>query len=332
MMIVFFVGMWFLRKYPVKKPSWKMCKNYFSFALPIALISVIGIISLNIDKIMIGYFWTSTEVGYYFTVQRVMEIITILSGSVAALLFPTISQLHSFKNFDKIKQTTRLAERYTSMVMIPPIVVIIVFTYPVINIMLDSSFLPAASVLVTLTIYAFIFGLNMPYNTLITGINRPGVGAKIGFAVCATNIPLNYLFIPETGLLSSFGINGPTGAAVATVISVSVGFFGIRMAARKFTGIKLMQSHTPRHVIAGLVMGLVLYFLAFHTSFFPAIHWYHLFMFAGLGLVVYLGVLFVLKELKKQDLLFFLDLLHPKKMLKYVKSELKEKEPRDKKK
>ena len=325
MMIVFFVGMWFLRKYPVKKPSWKMCKNYFSFALPIAIISVIGIISLNIDKIMIGYFWTSTEVGYYFTVQRVMAFITVLSASVATLLFPTISQFHSSKNFEKINQTTRLAERYISMVMVPPIVVIIVFVYPLINIMLGSSFLPAASVLVTLTIYAFIFGLNMPYGTLITGINRPGVAAKIGFAVCATNIPLNYLFIPKAGLLSSFGINGPTGAAVATIVSVSVGFFGFRIASKKVTGIKLMQSHTPRHIIAGLVMGLVLYFLAFYTSFFPVIRWYHLFMFAGLGLAVYLGVLFVLKEFNKQDLIFFLDIMHPKKMIKYISSEFKNK-------
>lgn len=208
------------------------------------------------------------------------------------------------------------------MVMIPPIVVIIVFVYPVINIMLDSSFLPAASVLITLTIYAFISGLNMPYGSLITGVNRPGIGAKVGFVVCATNIPLNYLFIPENGLLSSFGINGPTGAAIATVLSISVGFFGLRIAAKKVTGIKTMQSHTLRHIIAGLVMAGSLYSFNF---FIPLVRWYHLIGFAGLGLTVYLGVLFILKEFKKQDLMFFLDIVHPKKMIKYISSEFKNK-------
>ncbi|GAG43510.1 unnamed protein product, partial [marine sediment metagenome] len=38
-----------------------------------------------------------------------------------------------------------------------------------------------------------------------------------------------------------------------------------------------------------------------------------------------LGVLFVLKEFKKQDLNFFLEILRPKDMLKYISSELKEK-------
>ncbi|RLI59380.1 MAG: flippase, partial [Candidatus Asgardarchaeum californiense] len=273
-MTTFFVGIWFLRKYPIKKPSFEMGKSYFSFALPIMLMSVISVISVNIDKIMIGYFWTSVEVGYYFTVQQVLEIIIILSTAVSIVLFPTLSEYHSTKNFEKIKQTTHLAERYISMVLIPPIVVIIVFVNPVINIMLSSAFLPAASVLITLTIFAFISGIRMPYFSLISGINRPGVAAKIGFTICVTNITLNYLFIPKWGLLSSFGINGPTGAAVATVLSSLVGFFGLRLAAKKLTGIKLLQSHTPRHIIAGAIMGLCLYFVGYQISLFPVIHWY----------------------------------------------------------
>jgi len=323
--VSFFVGIWFLRKYPIKKPSWELFKSYFSFALPIMLISIIGIISVNIDKIMIGYFWTSTEVGYYFTVQQILQLIMILYIAVSTVLFPTLSKLHSNKNFEKIKQTTHLAERYISMIMIPPIILIIVLVKPVINIMLSSAFLPAASTLIVLSGYIFIYSLNVPYSSLIQGVNRPGTGAKIGVAICITNISLNYLFIPRWGLLSPIGISGPTGAAIATVISCLVGFFGLRIAAKKLTGIKLLQSHTPRHIIAGLIMGCVLYFLAFCSPYFPAIHLYHFFMFAGLGLGIYLGILFVLKEFKKQDLDFFLNILHPKEMVKYVSSELKEK-------
>jgi len=324
MMAAFFVGMWFLRKYPWKKPNWELFKSYFSFALPIMLISFIGVISLNVDKIMIGYFWTSTEVGYYFTVQQVLQVIMILYLAVGTVLFPTFSEYHSNKDFEKIKQTARLAERYISMVMIPPIVILIVFVTPVIEIMLTAAFLPAASVLITLTIYTYIFSLNRSYSSLIIGMNRPDIGAKIGICMFATNISLNYLFIPKWGLLSSFGINGPTGAAIATVISCLVGFFGLRIAAKKMIGIKLLQSHSPRHIIAGLVMGCILYFLAFRTPFFPAISWYILLIFALLGLAIYLGILFVLKEFKKQDLDFFLNILHPKEMAKYVSSELKD--------
>jgi len=264
-MTTFFAGMWLLRKYPIKRPSLDMSKSYFSFALPIMAISIISIISVNIDKVMIGYFWTSKEVGYYFTVQQILQIFLIISSAIQMVLFPAISEYHSTKNFGEIEEKVHMAERYISMVIIPLIVVVAVFVKPVISIMLSGAFLPAASVLIALTIFAFIAALNMPYFSLISGINRPDIGAKIGVVICVINITLNYLFIPKNGLLSSIGVNGPTGAAVATILSNLVGFFGLRLAAKGLTGIKLMQTNTPRHIIAGLIMAGILYYVNFLT-------------------------------------------------------------------
>ena len=53
---VFFAGMWLLRKYPIKRPSLELCKSYCVFALPMLFLAVTTNISVNIDKIMIGYF------------------------------------------------------------------------------------------------------------------------------------------------------------------------------------------------------------------------------------------------------------------------------------
>jgi len=321
MAVVFFVGMWFLRKYPIKKPSLVFFKSYFSFALPIMLITIIELISTNIDKVMIGYYWTSIEVGYYFSVQQILQFIFILSGAVGIVLFPTISKYHSLQNMSMVRKTTRLAERYISMVVVPVVVFIIVFAKPIINVMLSSAFSPATPVLISLTIYAFVLGLNMPFISLVSGINRPGIAAKIGFAICGTNIFLNYLFVPKDGLLSAFNINGPTGAATATLISALVGFFGLRFAAKRLIGMKFIQTHTPRHVIAGLIAAVVL--LLFNSIFLVS-RWYHLMVFAGACLLIYLGILYILKEFNKRDLKFFLDILQPKKMLKYISSELKD--------
>ena len=266
------VGLLFLRKYPISRPSLELGKSYFAFALPLVLLSIIGVLSVNVDKIMIGYFWTSTEVGYYFTVQQILNILLILSTAISTILFPTLSEYHATKSYDKIKQTTQLAERYISMVMIPPIVVIIVFVIPVINIMLSSAFLAAAPVLIALTIYTFILATRSPYLSLVSGINRPGLAAKVGAFIFVSNIVLNYLFIPRDGLLSTFNINGPLGAAFATIISSFIGFMGLRIISKKLTGIGLFQTHTPRHIIAGIIMGGVLFYIG---SFFSPIQWYH---------------------------------------------------------
>ena len=62
-MATFFVGLWFMRGYPIKKPNLSLAKNYLSFALPLAISSVISTVAFNIDRIMIGYYWTSANVG-----------------------------------------------------------------------------------------------------------------------------------------------------------------------------------------------------------------------------------------------------------------------------
>jgi len=280
---------------------------------------------------MLGYFWTATEVGYYFSLQQILQIILIISVAFTTVLFPVFSGFHTNKDFKKINDTTRVVERYISMVIIPPVVVIILFVNSVISIMLNSAFLPGAWTLVVLTIYAVLVSFVTPYYSLLAGMNKPGIYAKIGLGMSLINIALNFLLIPQWGLLTPLGINGPTGAAVSLVLSNFVGFVWIRLSAKKLTGIKLFQTHTPRHIIAGAVMGIILYFTAFRTGFFPVIRWYHLLLFAGLGLAIYLMILYVLREFTKKDFHFFLELLDPKKMFHYIRSEVKEEGFSDKK-
>jgi O-antigen/teichoic acid export membrane protein len=324
-LVSFLIALWFFRKYPIKRPSWRLFKSYFSFAMPMMIFDIVGKISVNIDKLLIGFFWSTVEVGYYYSMLGVAGIVMIFSRSIGTVLFPTISHHHSNNNYSKIKQLTCLAERYISMITIPLIIGIMVLANPIIRIVLTDSFLPAAPVLFILAIYILLICLDSPYYTLITGMDKPSIVAKIGVFTCVINIVLCYLFIPKNGLLSTFGINGPEGAAVAVTLTLLFEYFLLRIVAKKLTGIKILQSYTIRQIIAGLVMGIILYLLAFHTSFFPIIHWYHLAMFIVLGLLAYFAVLLLLKEFNKNDLYFFLDLLHPKKMLKYISSELKEK-------
>jgi len=322
------VGLWLLRSYPIKKPSWKLGGEYVSFALPIMLISIIGVISINIDKIMIGYFWTSTEVGYYFSVQQIIQMIMIFHIAVGTVLFPTFSEFHAKRDFKKIKEAVYTSERYTSMVMVPPVIFIIIFTYPIVGTLLSSAFYPAASTLIVLALYVFILSLIRPLSALISGINKPTIGAKIGVVMCSINIVLNYLFIPKNGFLYYFGVCGPVGAAFATLFSGLFGFILFRYTIRKLVGVKIIYTHILRHIIAGLVMALALYPLSISM---PTIQWYYLIVFAFMGLGIYLGVLYIIKEFNKKDFNFFLDLLRPKEMVRYMASELRGEDNREEK-
>lgn len=319
---VLILGLIFLKGYPISKPSKDYFKSYFAFALPTMLVSTIAVISTNIDRVMIGYFWTAEDVGFYFSAQRIAFFVLTISGSVGALLFPTISSYHAENRFKDIRKTVNLALRYISMTACPAVVFIIVFRKPIIDIVLSSSFYPAAPVLIFLLIYVLIVSLIAPLTYIVTGMNRPGLAAKAGFIVCAINIVLNTLFIPKNGVLSVFGINGPTGAAIATVISGFIGLVIFMFLSKRLVGIKISKKPLL-HISAAGIMGCLLYYV---SAFVPFVRWYHLIFFVLVSLAVYLGILYLLKEFTKEDLNFFLDTVNPKEMAKYVKSELKRKD------
>ena len=319
--MTFIVGMWFLRKYPIKKPSWDYAKSYFSFALPMTIIALIVIISINIDKLMIGYFITSSaEVGYYHAVQQISEVIVILSLSLDVVLFPALSEYHSSSDYQKLIRKTYLAERYISMTTIPLIVMIIVFVNPLIYMMLSGSFIPAASVLITFSIYAYILGLMKPYSSLVGGMNKPVTAAKIGILVCSVNIILNTIFIPRWGTLTAYGLEGATGAAIATAIAMFIGLISFRIAAKRLTGTKLIQKHIPLQLFAGVIMAGSVY--AIHQLFIPYVRWYHLPVLGATGLGIYVLILYLIKEFQKEDYDFFINMIHPKEMVKYIKAEM----------
>lgn len=319
---VLVVGLIFFRGYPISRPSWEYFKSYFVFALPTILVSVIAVISTNIDKVMIGYFSNATEVGYYFMAQRISFLIFVIAPAVGALLFPTISTYHAKNMFEDIKKTVDLSVRYISMTICPAIVFIIVFRKPIIDIALSSAFYPAAPVLVVLSIYVFIVSLSSPYSYVVVGMNKPGLAAKTSFIACVSNIIMNALFIPQNGVLSIFGISGPTGAAIATMISGIINLAIFMFLAKQLVGIKISKKPLL-HIFAGGGMGCMLYYVSIFT---PLVRWYHLIIFGIVGLCVYTGILYLLKEFTKNDLSFLSDTLSPKKMAKYVKSELKGKD------
>ena len=318
------IAMWLLRKYPFRRPSWVLFKSYFSFALPLMFLPFIGAITGSIDKLLLGYYWSSVEIGYFFAMGMIVNFASVFPSALSNVLFPTISEFHSNKNFVKIKQSIQLAERYISMITVFLIIGVVVLAIPVIKIFMSDEFLIASPILFLLAISSFIWCINGPYQSLVKGMDKPRILLKITIVTALISVALNFLIIPKDGLLSPFGIQGPTGAAVTGVLTALIWFFGLRIAAKKYAGLTILQSHTPRHIIASLGMGVVLYLLGFRTPFFSVIHWYHLIVLFGIGLIIYLGILFLLKEFDKQDFDFFVNILRPKKMLKYVKSELKD--------
>ena len=307
--------LWKAHGYTISRPSKEYVRSYTRFAIPIFLPSVLAAISLNIDKVTVGYFWGIDEVGIYFGAQRIAVMTLMIPTAVSSLLFPTISSLHSARNWKGIKKLHRSGLRYLSMVLVPLIVVGIIFAPTLVGIILGGQFTRSVFVLQVLLVYSLLFGLQNPFVNLINGMDRPKLAAKVATGVCVTNIALNLVLVPLEGPMG-----GAAGAAIATAISAVFGLFFNLRYARKMARVRLPRP-VLKHLLAGIGTGAALFVLSFSLPGFYS-PWLFIPLAAGAG-GIYLGMLATMKEFKRKDFSFFLGLLNPATMKTYVAGELK---------
>jgi len=318
--IHFLSSLYFFWGYPLKKPNRSYFNDYSKFAYPLIIVVACSIIMTNIDKVLIQLFWSASDVGYYFAAFRLSRFINMFTIAIGMLLFPTYSKLHSKNDINGIRKLTFRSERYLSMIVFPMVFGIVILAEPATFILL-SGWMPTVPLLQMLPFFTIFAALERPYQSQLMGMNRPKLARNRVVIMVILNILFNIILIPKDIKilgLELFGL-GAKGAAIATVIAYSVGLIYSRFVALRLTGIK----GNPRillHLFAALLMAIMLYWL---NNVVLISRWYHLLGFALLGLGVYLLILYFLKEFSKEDFYFFFDTLNIKKMIRYIKNEIK---------
>lgn len=297
-----------------------LLRSYLIFAVPIAMISIMSALSYNMDKIIIGYFWTNVDVGYYTAAQRLAELLSIIGMAVSSLTFPAFSMLHSNGQMDAVREKTRQAERYIAMIALPIILVIILFPSEVATILLSGTGVENVGEPLRFLAWATLFNLlNVIYASQVNAVNRPDITAKLTFLSVIINILFLLILVPASVMDVELAGLAETGAAIAKLIAVLVLFLSTRYIVYRLTG----TATNPRLLLqipAAAIAGAALFSL---SGVWEMSRWWDL---VGYGLVsfgVFAAVLAILKELRKSDIEFLMDVLNPVKMLKYIISEFR---------
>jgi len=317
----FGVAYYFFRTYTVKKPTLDYLKNYSKFAFPMAIASAAYIVILNVDKVFIQLFWGAQQVGEYFAVFNLSRFILNFSSALVVLLLPTISELHAKNNMDDIRKLTLTSERYLSMITFPIVILLVVLAQPVIHILLSDKYLPALIILQILPFFVLFEVLSQPYQSQLQGMNMPHIVRNRILLMMIVSIFLNLILVPTD--IKSLGLKfaglGATGSALAMVTAYFVGFITTRVYAFRVANMK-GNYRIILHIVSAALMGIIIYYL---TNIFYIGRWYELIGISLFGLLLYFGILFIFRELKKEDIFLFIDTLNIKKMISYVIKELK---------
>ncbi len=281
---------------PIKKPKKSLVKEYILFSIPLALQGIVATIQAYTDRTMLQFFWNSTEVGGYFTVQKLALFITYLGSSVTFFLYPAQSTYYERRDIEFFNITQK-SERYLSLISVPFVFFTISMAPEILNIF-RSSIIPYSTPLIILMIYAYLNVINKPYGTQLTSANRPYDVMRMGIIQASANVVLNAIFIPKSILgIPLLGLKS-TGAALATLLSFLIGFAYLRYRAWKILGTKYEKS-ILYHLLAGFFVLMFIFLLKYLIGAMYA--WYEI---AGMFLIfigTYVFLLYLIGELSKED-------------------------------
>jgi O-antigen/teichoic acid export membrane protein len=240
--------------------NYPLLKKILKFSIPLGLATIVGTISIELDKLMIGFFYDTETMAIYANASREIPV-TIISSSITAVLMPhLVRMLHENKKDDAVllwKDATSLS--YTFICFFAS--ALFVFAPEVITLLYSVKYLPGVPVF---RIYNIVLLLRCTYFGMI--LNSLGKTKFIFYSSVASlvlNLALNYVFYLMFGLI---------GPAIATLVSIfAVNFFqliatsrNLKIIFRKIFPWKILFKIT----IINALLGICVYFikLNFHIE------------------------------------------------------------------
>lgn len=182
-----------------------MLAKSYHFILSGLMVAVYG----QIDKIMIGKFLTTTDVGLYSTAINICNMWTFILSAIIDSARPVITEMKATDNKTYIKRITQL---YSGVIWVSVFVAafVTIFSRQIIHILYGEKYIEASSALIIAIWYCAFAYLGVARSVWIVCENKSRYEKKFAVWGAVINVVLNFFLIPLLGI---------NGAAVATLVT-----------------------------------------------------------------------------------------------------------------
>lgn len=273
-------------------------KAQLNYTIPLGLSLLVGMLSVQLDKLMISGFFLPEEFAVFSLGAMELPLIGILINSVNSILLPNIANLSPSEQSEIYSASVRK----NAILIFPLMVVFFLFAGEFYHFIYGERYIAAAQYF---KIYLLILPLRVAtYGIIFQATGKTRLVMMDAVIMLLLNAVLNYLLIRQMGM---------QGAAWATV-AVSWLILIVYLLQIKYAlGFKLLRlfplGRLLRNLLAALLpIPLVLWFAAY-------IEQYILRMFAGGAFYVFLyfALAWLLRVILPLDLEFALSLLPKRK-------------------
>lgn len=194
-------------------PASPLTEELFFFSLPLFFSGVSYLILNNTDTLMLGYFSTSEEVGFYNASFLLMAFLPIFLNSFAIIFMPVLSGLLARKEGEEAKRLYRVITKWILVLTLPLIATFFFFPAKVLTLLFPAPYGQAGRALAIFAAAEFFHTTLGPNEQALIAYGATKIHMASYASAAALNIVLNLVLIPRMGI---------TGAAAATGISLVV--------------------------------------------------------------------------------------------------------------
>lgn len=184
------------------------------FSLPVLFIGFSTILLGQTDRIMLGYFMASEDLGIYSAAATVSQQAGVIMYSFSYIFCPIISDLYNRKEFKSLEKLFKTVTRWIVSLNLVILLLLILFSRQIMG-MFGTGYVSGWPVLVTLSsvhlIGYSIGGALVGYVLQMSG--KQDIELINAVVMLAVNVAMNLWLIPRYGML---------GAAMATGVSFAV--------------------------------------------------------------------------------------------------------------
>lgn len=210
----------------------KQIKKYLSSSIIIWSIAIFAQVYNGLDIVLLGFFRSPQEVGFFTIARRAIGGATLLMICLANALLPRLSAAFIAKDTKQFTDATHKFLKIAAFLAVFVLFPLILFSDNVISFALGNEYLSAAAPFKIMAI-AFIFvAFNLPFSTGLVAAGFEKAVLKQVFASAIISVLFNLLLMPRYGMI---------GASISFFIAEAVAIVWILWAYHRHIGIIPME-------------------------------------------------------------------------------------------
>ena len=260
-----------------------LIKPILSASIPISLAAILGVIMINTDIVLLGFFTDATNVGFFAAAQKPVTFLYLIPSLLGAVTFPALARF-AMKDRNRFRLLNERSLTAVLLFALPLTVGFLLTGKEIVQLLYGVEYLPAV---IAFQILSFTFITTFPMSMLNNGIfayNEQKFLIKVGAVGVTVNALLDIILIPMLGI---------AGCAIATVSTQIITSTTIWSKMKRINSFSVI-GNLKKSILATFIMGAAIWALTQAGL--------HILVIITIAILVYFGVLALLREKLFSDL------------------------------